>query len=53
MSVISTPVEAAVDVALIGDGHTVYRFGAPSCILDPVTTYLLTTTASKQATCAS
>lgn len=37
----------------VGDGHTVYRLGAPSCILDPVNTYLLTGEAPEPATCAS
>ncbi len=37
----------------VGDGHTVYRAGAPSCILDPVNRYLLTGEAPTPATCAS
>lgn len=34
-----------------GDGHTVYRVGAPGCILSPVSGYLLTTKAPAAATC--
>ena len=34
-----------------GDGHTVYRNSAPSCIKDPVSTYLVTLKAPKPATC--
>lgn len=34
-----------------GDGHTVYRGSAPSCIKDPVTTYLVTLKAPAAATC--
>lgn len=37
----------------VGDGHTVYRLGAPSCILDPVNDYLLTGRAPEEVTCAS
>jgi pimeloyl-ACP methyl ester carboxylesterase len=34
-----------------GDGHTVYRAGAPACILGPVDRYLLTTQAPAAARC--
>ncbi len=34
-----------------GDGHTVYRVGAPGCILNPVSSYLLTAKAPAAATC--
>ena len=34
-----------------GDGHTVYRVGAPDCITEPVDRYLLTMKAPAPATC--
>ena len=34
-----------------GDGHTVYRAGAPACVLEPVDRYLLTGQAPAPATC--
>ncbi|MCW2779457.1 MAG: proteinase, partial [Frankiales bacterium] len=34
-----------------GDGHTVYRAGAPDCIVDPVDTYLVTGKAPTPARC--
>ncbi len=34
-----------------GDGHTVYRVGAPGCITDPVDNYLTSLTVPAAATC--
>ena len=34
--------ESGVLVSVDGDGHTAYRSGAPDCVLEPVTDYLLT-----------
>lgn len=34
-----------------GDGHTVYRTGAPDCVREPVDTYLLTAAAPPPTTC--
>lgn len=34
-----------------GDGHTVYRTGAPACIRKPVDRYLLTGAAPEPITC--
>jgi pimeloyl-ACP methyl ester carboxylesterase len=57
----ATPYEWAVSLAkqldkgvLIthdGDGHTVYRNGAPNCILRPVNDYLVSLTTPRAATC--
>jgi len=35
----------------VGDGHTVYRVGAPRCVQQPVTTYLTTLRAPKPTRC--
>lgn len=35
----------------VGDGHTVYRRGAPRCVLDPVTRYLTALTPPRPARC--
>jgi pimeloyl-ACP methyl ester carboxylesterase len=35
----------------VGEGHTVYRIGAPSCITNPVNSYLIALTAPRPATC--
>ncbi|MCW2605409.1 MAG: hypothetical protein JWO60_102 [Frankiales bacterium] len=42
---------AGVLVTYDGDGHTVYRDGAPACVVDPVTTYLVTGTAPPATRC--
>lgn len=34
-----------------GDGHTVYRLGAPACIVDPVDAYLVSLRVPTPATC--
>ena len=34
-----------------GDGHTVYRTGAPNCVRKPVDRYLLTGAAPEPLTC--
>ena len=34
-----------------GDGHTVYRVGAPACVLDPVNAYLVSLTTPREARC--
>ena len=34
-----------------GDGHTVYRTGAPRCITRPVNDYLISLTTPRPATC--
>jgi pimeloyl-ACP methyl ester carboxylesterase len=57
----ATPYEWAVSLAkqldkgvLItheGDGHTVYRVGAPNCVLRPVNDYLVSLTAPSASTC--
>jgi pimeloyl-ACP methyl ester carboxylesterase len=35
----------------VGDGHTVYRVGAPRCLLDPVTRYLTALTVPRAVRC--
>ena len=43
--------EAGVLLTHEGDGHTVYRAGAPACLLGPVNDYLVAGTAPAPATC--
>ena len=43
--------EHGVLLTHVGDGHTAYRAGAPSCIVNPVNTYLLTGRAPTPARC--
>jgi pimeloyl-ACP methyl ester carboxylesterase len=38
---LAAQLQAGVLITHEGDGHTVYRVGAPSCILEPVNAYLL------------
>ena len=42
---------SGVLVTYRGDGHTVYRAGAPECLLEPVTEYLLSGKAPAPLTC--
>jgi pimeloyl-ACP methyl ester carboxylesterase len=43
--------ESGVLITHRGDGHTVYRTGAPECVRGPVDRYLLTGTAPEALTC--
>jgi len=43
--------ERAVLVTVRGEGHTVYRAGAPACVLAPLDAYLLTGRAPAPTTC--
>ena len=48
---LSGMLSSAVLLTHEGDGHTVYRVGAPTCILSAVNTYLLTARAPQPARC--
>ncbi len=43
--------DRAVLLTHVGDGHTVYRTGGPSCITGPVDSYLLTAVAPATGSC--
>ncbi len=43
--------DSGVLITYRGDGHTVYRVGAPSCVREPVDAYLLTGRAPAARTC--
>jgi hypothetical protein len=43
--------ESGVLITHRGDGHTVYRTGAPECVRGPVDRYLLTGAAPEALTC--
>lgn len=48
---LASQLESGVLLTHDGDGHTVYRLGAPACILRPVDAYLLTGKAPAAARC--
>jgi len=43
--------DSGVLLTHVGEGHTVYRAGAPACIVDPVTDYLVSGRAPAPARC--
>ncbi len=48
---LSNQLSRAVLITHVGDGHTVYREGAPACLLKPVNAYLVSLTVPHPARC--
>ena len=48
---LSSQLAHAVLLTHVGDGHTVYRTGAPACIVNPVNDYLISLKVPTRATC--